>query len=333
MKIFLFPIEPLTERYSEQWLRWWPRELQRLGVDHVIVMGLQAQEEITQGEFLDVVDTHYWKATQLSAFTHLLRKGHVRDGDWVLLLDAWNPVLEQLAYMRDLGNVKFKIAGCWHAGSYDPWDLLGQNMRVRTWARHAEMGYMEALDLAFTATALHSDMLAQTRGNSQKIAVSGFPLYADEWAHHSKPWSERSRRVVFPHRLAVEKAPLEFEWIRDKYRQLYGDDLEWVRTKDVCTTKEEYYKLLGDSIISISTAYQETWGIAMLESASLGCWPVVPDRLSYREIYPREHRYLDKLEAVELVRKAAMSNGPYPYDGHRWTHAIQNIVACMEENS
>lgn len=329
MRVFLFPIEPLEERYSSQWYRWWPEELTRLKVDHITVVGLQASELITQGEFLDVVDTHYWKSTQLSAFTHLLRTGVVKDGDWVLLADAWNPALEQLAYMRDLGKVKFKIAGCWHAGSYDPWDLLGQSEAVRQWAPHAERAYMAALDLAFVATRSHAEMLAK-RGCSERIHVTGFPLYPSEWQRYAKPWAERARRVVFPHRLASEKGLHDFEKIRELYRKLYGDDLEWVRSKDVCSTKEDYYRLLGDSIISISCAYQETWGIAMLESTSLGCWPVVPNRLSYVEMYPTEQRYDERAEAVEIVRRAALNEVPFEYDGARWTDAIETMIATME---
>jgi len=328
MKVWLLPIEPLESRYSEQWLRWFPRELERAGCDVVSVMGLQAREQIEHGEFLDVYDTNYFKATQLSAFVCLLRKGEIKDGDWVLLLDGWNPCIEQLAYMRDLGNIKFKIDSCFHAGSYDPWDLLGQNVAVEKWAQHAERAYVRASNLIFVATRSHANMLGAARGCAAKIWVTGFPLYPDEWMEYARPWGDRTRCVVFPHRLAPEKAPWNFDKLRDLYQETYPDDRTiWIRSKEACISKIDYYTLLGSARVAVSTAFQETWGIAMLEAASLGCHPVVPDRLSYSELYHR--KYLTREEAVAQIKEGLDASEPYQYQGARWLAAIENMVKQM----
>lgn len=334
MKVWLLPIEPLEERYSAQWYRWFPRELERLGCSVQVVDGERLTEKIETGQFLDVLDTNYYKARQLSHFTVMLKMGQVRDGDWVLLLDAWNPALTALAYLRDFGNVKFKIAGLFHAGAYDPWDMLGQNQDFAAAAGSWESGWLYTLDRVFVATEFHRALLGNARGCIDKIEVTGFPLYAAEWQGWSKPWEVRSPRVVFPHRLAPEKDPEAFYAIHAAYHALYGNDgTEWVRSKDVVGSKTDYYHLLGDSKVAISTAKQETWGIAMLEATSLGCYPVVPPRLSYPEMYPAWCQAHTVEEYARRIHTALSAEAPYPYEGHHERTAIERMVESMKRSS
>ena len=333
MKVWLFPIEPLPERYSEQWLMWWPEKLLDHGVEEVqTVMGDRLAKSIERGEFLDCYDTHYFKATQLARFAKALRAGHVKDEDVVLLLDAWNPAVESIAYMRQVGGHGFKLAGLFHAGTWDPWDMLTQKA-LGEWASFCEMGWVRALDLVCVATEFHKRLLQQrpAMGSpTSKVVVTGFPLYPDGFIHHAKPWASRDRLVVFPHRIAPEKQPQEWEAIQGAYRDLYGDDgTRWVRSKDVCVSKDDYYRLLGEARVAVSTARQETWGIAMIESAMLGAWPVTPDRLSYPETMRGYGRYETIEDAAHMVRATLEQRDPSGYPLDAWTGAIGNVVQAV----
>ncbi len=53
----------------------------------------------------------------------------------------------------------------------------------------------------------------------------------------------------------------------------------------------EYRALLGRAGIAVSTARHEFQGLAMLEAASAGARPLVPDALCYPEQYPQLYRY------------------------------------------
>ncbi len=68
-------------------------------------------------------------------------------------------------------------------------------------------------------------------------------------------------------------------WERLQPRILFAGYLE---------NRPDYWSWLARSDVVVSTALQETFGIAVVESLLAGCWPVLPDRLSYREILPRE---------------------------------------------
>lgn len=66
-------------------------------------------------------------------------------------------------------------------------------------------------------------------------------------------------------------------------------------------SKKEYISLLGRSDIVVSTSLHEFFGISIIEAIRAGCIPLVPDKLSYPELYSEQFRYSDG----ELVKKLA----------------------------
>ena len=56
-------------------------------------------------------------------------------------------------------------------------------------------------------------------------------------------------------------------------------------------SKAEYARLLKCGDVIVSTAKHEFFGMAVLEGVRAGCRPVVPDRLSYQELFAPKYRY------------------------------------------
>lgn len=322
MTIHLFPIEPIEERYSADWYRWWPEALKKAGFPLAIYTGdrLKGQkrgEAIQHGQFLDAIDTQYYKAIQLAEFVQQVHKGRVEDGDIVLLLDGWNPAVTSLAYIRDVVKIKYKIVLVLHAGTWDPHDHLSA-CGMGKWACWNEIGWISAADSVLVATEFHRRLLHSFFGDLDddgykylKIRVTGFPLVLSELDKYKIPWSEKEDMVVFPHRLAIEKQPVVFEQIKEIYYETYPEDLgkiKWLRTQDAYSNKESLYRMLAKSKVAFSAARQETWGIVQLESWYLGAVPVVPDRLSYKELYPSEHKYRDIAEAIKMIHRYVHSD-------------------------
>lgn len=85
--------------------------------------------------------------------------------------------------------------------------------------------------------------------------------------------------------------------------------------------RSEYRRLLGRAGIAVSTARHEFQGLGILEAASAGVRPLVPDALCYPEQYPAEYRYQSK-DLTDLVDRLATWLGgarPSPVDVSPWT--------------
>jgi len=59
-------------------------------------------------------------------------------------------------------------------------------------------------------------------------------------------------------------------------------------------SRAEYIKKLCQADIVISTATHEFYGISIIEAVRAGCIPVLPNRLSYPELFPAEYLYEDR---------------------------------------
>ena len=67
-----------------------------------------------------------------------------------------------------------------------------------------------------------------------------------------------------------------------------------------------YRALLRGADLVLSTALHEFQGLAVIEAVAAGCLPVVPDRLSYRELYPRHCRYTSAPDDPDSEARSAL---------------------------
>ncbi len=81
-------------------------------------------------------------------------------------------------------------------------------------------------------------------------------------------------------------------------------------------SRKEYAAWLSRGAIVISTAKQENFGFSVIEAMTMGCLPLLPNRLSYPEILPdRFHKHFLYHNNKELVEKlAAMISEHKKYD-------------------
>jgi len=311
-RLIFVPIEPLEERYSTQWIKWFREEFKKRDIQFIEV-GDDKPREITTGQFLDVYDTNLYKLNQLTQIIEYIKLGF--EGT-IFFMDLWFPGIETIAYIRDCAKRMIRVEGILHAGTYDPNDFLAQN-GCDIWGADLEKCWLKWVDRVYVATDYHKALIDHTRGSYGRIEVVRFPCYVGE----QRAEGERLNRVVFPHRLAPEKQPEVFREVEQRYREQYGDDgTVFVRTKDVCKSKAEYYTLLAESKVAFSSALQETFGIAMLEAYNLGCIPVVPDRISYKETFKTIKRYTSLKEAIEMVH-----NGIHNYKQPPLSEYVEDV--------
>lgn len=300
MKVFIVDLEAVETRYTGQWKDYIPTLLHKEKIKVEVIEGpTDIPAATTPGAFLNFGGTNVYKANQLEQISRLFTEGGVNEGDHFLFTDAWNPAIINLKYMSELLNIPVKIHALWHAGSYDPADFLGRLIGDTPWVRHAEKSFFYAIDYNYFATDFHirmfeknlfkvkdSQLFLPSINDSKKVIRTGWPMaYMPETL---APYTNLPKRdlILFPHRIAPEKQV-------DIFRELSSilPQYEFIVCQDQHLTKNEYHSLLGQAKIVFSASLQETLGIGCYEGALVGAIPMVPDRLSYSEMYHETFKY------------------------------------------
>ena len=298
MTIFLVDLESVETRYTGQWKAHVPSLLKKAGHDVQIISGPEdIPTATTPGAFLNFGGTNIYKARQVEQMGRLFCNGSVRAGDHFIFTDAWHPGIINLKYMSELLGIPVTTHGLWHAGSYDPQDFLGRLVGDKPWVRLAEKSFFHAFDHNYFATEFHINMFRDNLLHTNlgsihdfketgKIVRTGWPMeYMDSTLNLYKGMKKRDL-ILFPHRIAPEK---QVEIFRDLKEQL--PQYEFVVCQDQELTKNEYHNLLGESKIVFSASLQETLGIGCYEGSIVDAIPMVPDRLSYSEMYYEGFKY------------------------------------------
>ena len=305
MTIFLVDLEAVETRYTGQWKTHVPNLLRKAGHNVQIISGpTDIPSATTPGAFLNFGGTNVYKSSQVEQMGRLFCDGAVHPGDHFVFTDAWHPGIINLKYMSELLKVPVKIHALWHAGSYDPQDFLGRLIGDAPWVRHAEKSFFYAIDHNYFATDFHIDMflfnlldlgrladkeIVDDMFATGKIVRTGWPMeYMDSTLTSYKNMPKRDL-ILFPHRIAPEK---QVEIFRDLKEHL--PQYEFVVCQDSQLTKNEYHNLLGEAKMIFSANLQETLGISCYEGALVDAIPMVPDRLSYSEMYFDNFKYPSK---------------------------------------
>ena len=131
------------------------------------------------------------------------------------------------------------------------------------------------------------------------------------------------------------KYPKVFDEAREKLQQ-YISHWGYVRSR------EDYLSWLCKSDIIVSTAIHEFFGIAIVEAIVAGCYPILPDRLAYPFVLPKEfhktHIYKTNKELFRKLRNACtnltetrsvdISQSFKKYD---WTNIASQLDSLFEE--
>jgi hypothetical protein len=311
--LYLIDLESVESRYTKQWKTHLPTLLQSNGIDVTVIDGpTDIPEATTPGAFLNFGGTNIYKSAQLEKIAKLFCENKIKDGDYFLYTDAWNPTVIQLKYMAELLGIKIRIGGLWHAGSYDPQDFLGRLIGDKPWVRKAEMSMYDCYDDNYFATKFHIELFTNTFWDDDRdidrqllhsIRQVGWPMEYIETELSGYKNMEKQDIILFPHRIAPEKQPDVFDLIASELPQY-----KFIKCQELNLSKHEYHTLLGQAKMVFSANLQETLGISVYEGIQVGAIPMMPDRLSYSEMW------IDKFL--------------YPSE---WTSSLENAQEHIEE--
>lgn len=289
--IFIVPIEPIDSRYTKQWYENIPaflKSYKQHDWEIVTIDGHGIGEGVTPGAFLDFAGTNIYKASQVIEISRMFMENKVKSGDKFLITDAWNTACLSIRYMADLLGISVEIHGIWHAGHYDPTDILGMKMR-NDWPSHAERSFFYACDYNWFATNFHKDMFLKNLNipveDHGRAIRSGQPhdLIVNQIEMLESTNTSRWKGIVWPHRYNEDKQPDIAESI--------GLRFPIAITSKMNLSKTDFYSLLYSNGVIFSCSLHENLGISIMEAVLAGVIPVLPDRCSYSEMYLPEFIY------------------------------------------
>jgi hypothetical protein len=310
-KLWVVPIEPLENRYTGHWFKYLPEQLsaniKNFDVEQIDIQWKPMPTK--KGEFLNFGDTVRFKNAQSIYIATMFMEGDIQANDVFLFTDAWNPTITYLRYLSITYQIPILIYGIWHAGAYDENDILGQRKKQSydgaTRMHHIEKSLLTSIDFNIFATHYHEQLFANEFSSYKnetsfierpRTYVTGFPMeyYKDKVVLPNNHPKEKI--VLFPHRKSKEKHPEIFHGLRE-----FMPGYELIFTQDVCKNKEEYHNLLSRAEYCFSASDQETFGISMYEAALAGCKPIVPNKLSYKELWFECFRYNDLYDIPAML--------------------------------
>jgi hypothetical protein len=216
----------------------------------------------------------------------MFSSGQIKAGDKFLITDAWNFIITPIKYMSDLLDIPVEIHGIWHAGAYDPSDILGYKMK-KPWPWDTERGWYHSCDYNYYATDFHKNMFLKNldiayayQGKAWRSGQPHTPIIEQCNQYLDTP---KNGKMIWPHRYNDDKQP--------KIAEDLALSIPTVITQKMNLSKEDYYAELGRAAVLFSCSLHENLGISIMEGVLAGVIPVLPDRCSYSEMYLKEFLY------------------------------------------
>lgn len=317
--IYYLPLEHIDKRYTADMDDQIMRELKKQQKSFIKIDGELADQTIDTGAFLDASGTFIWKFSQLSQVAELFRNGVIKPFDTFFISDIWFPGVESIRYMSHFYKIPVQLKGMLHAGSFTETDYV---RGMESWAQWTERGWLQMFDKVF----LGSNTIAQelySKGrviDPLRVQVTGLPFSTTDLYEkygHPKSWNEKDELVVFVGRLDMEKQPWKFEQLEKDFRAKYpASDVKFVKSMDLKLSKADYFKLLSSAKVVYSAALQENFGYGVLEATAYGCMPILPNRLSYKDLFPEHCLYSSDQDALNKL--SDIFYGKRPDVDHTW---------------
>ena len=132
----------------------------------------------------------------------------------------------------------------------------------------------------------------------QPVEKIGAPVivWNHRWEHDKNP------EIFFDALFELDRLGVDFRLIvlGESFRDhptIFDEAREGLKSKVVrfgyAASKDEYARWLRQGDLVVSTAGHEFFGISVIEAVRAGCRPLLPNRLSYPELFPGEYLYED----------------------------------------
>jgi glycosyltransferase involved in cell wall biosynthesis len=358
-RIIYIPIEPLQERYSQQWYDNFPKAFKTQGYETIVIDGIVLSDTVEVGTFLDINSTIHYKCAQLQTISKMFRSKQIQDGDIFFFgdLEFWG--IESVRLLADLNQVDIKITAFLHAASYTIEDAFAI---AEPYQRYTEVGWISICDFVFVGSEYHKQAVVDRRlapvnrlDLADRIVVTGNPLWKEDYALTSVP--EKRDQLIISNRFDWEKRPnlsLDFAYILKKRnpdlqimittsRNEFKSNKQWLvdyataLEKDGIVTiksglsKAEYHEILAQSKVMLTNSIEENFGYCIIESCVYNTYPVLKNALSHPELVQGDERLLfnDEDEVVSKIERLLSADFSVVHYAENYFYSIDRIMTYI----
>ncbi len=175
------------------------------------------------------------------------------------------------------------------------------------WIEEIE-GRSRVLHLPLRLPQYSSEMMFSNEADADPLVI-----WNHRWEHDKDP--ETFFKVMMT--LHERKTPFRLAVCGESYRQspsIFAEARAALEQRIVSwgylVDRAQYESVLARADIAVSTAAHEFFGISMIEAVHFGCRPLVPDRLSYRELFPAQYRYQGEAALLEKLERLCRLGAP-----------------------
>lgn len=309
----LLPQLPCRNRYTEDWIGIWRRELKNLGVQFE-VLGHDSPTKVTK-YFTDPLKALDYESGQISALARA-------NPEKIFCLDVEFPGLVSPAIqVLRLINPDLKAHGYLHAGSWCDGDIWNKTCG----RQYLDRMIFDTFDKIFVATCYHKKKIENHFGEEfVNLEVVGFPFYKKDVLSYVKPLPFEEKDLI----LISGRMEQSNQHLVSKIKENFKDEKVVVVNAN---SRKEYYEILNRGRVVISLKTEETFGVGQLEVGVLGGVPLSPDDFAYPEVigdecllYSDEKDLMDKLAYLLQLKQNL-----FQIDTEKYEKVIPNILSSI----
>jgi len=362
--IYYIPIEPLEERYTEQWFTEFPKEFRKAGFKVQVIEGISLTNTVETGTFLDINSTIAYKNSQMIQISELFYSNKVQENDIFFFGDTEFWGIESLRLMSDMNKVKIKIYSFLHAASYIEEDAF---QIAEEYQKYTELGWILSADKVFVGTQHHKNVIIDKRFNLatkkdkqkliDKIVVTGNPIFKEVYHKFNIP---KQNKIILPNRFDYEKRPNISLDIAVVFKRLYPDweivvttsrdtfksNKQWLidyalalEEQNVITikynlSKEEYHKEIAESKFMLTTnTVEETFGYCVAEAVNYNTLPICPNKLSHPELleFDKDLLYNDIDDIIPMIEHLMFKAKNIQFYNDKYYNVINKMIKEFNE--
>ena len=267
----------------------------------------------SKNNLTEMFDNDQYFKRHVSCLSHILEI--LQSDTKLLFLDFFNPGLDIIKYHCQLKNITPKFGSLLHGSAFLAGDLYSWD-----WLRHYELGWLNSYDTIYCPSKFLKRALPVFKAKTKV-----FP-----WGIDGISFQNTSRKlfdVAFPHRLEVDKGVIDFIEITQELKTT--NFLITCPQEKTNISQNKYYRelakqsnvtfkygqnynqhlrTLSQCKVVLSCAKQENFGYSILKAVKSGAIPVLPNRLSYQEMYASQYLYSNRTECIKLIT-TSLKNG------------------------